>query len=216
MPAQRQSTLADITQYPWQRRRDYLLLVAAVAASDAELHPDELKLLTRWMDEFRLPPKSRAAVLSVAHREPVMLQAIEKRLAKTDLVCSILLDMMGMAMADGVLMDDEILLLQGVAAELGVDPIQFNILIEFVHSAHQAAQLSNPEPLYEHNIEAAFQLMKRKGVRLFPHTLLCVSDPRYDRELKERWARFSGGNGGHVGEHQGRSAPGTVRETASP
>jgi uncharacterized tellurite resistance protein B-like protein len=194
MYAPNPDTLVDITRYPWQRRRDYLVLIAAIAASDAELHPDELRLLNKWMDEFRLSAKSREAVLAVARREPVKLAAIEKRLARTDLAWSILLDMMGMAMADGVLMDDEILLLQGVAAGLGIDPIQLNILIEFVHSAHQAAQLSNPEPLYEHNIEAAFRLMKRSGVRLFTHTLLCVSNPGYDRELKNRWASFAPGN----------------------
>ncbi len=192
MAAVNSAVLADITDYPWQRRRDYLLLVAAVAASDSELHPDELRLLNKWMEEFRLPPKSREAVLAVAQRHPVDFKAIERRLARTDLACSILLDMMGMAMADGVLMDDEILLLQGVAGALGVDPIQLNILIEFVHSAHQAAQLTNPEPLYEHNIEAAFALMKKHQVRLFNHTVLCVSNPRYDEELKERWAKFTG------------------------
>jgi uncharacterized tellurite resistance protein B-like protein len=197
MSAASAPVLADITQYPWQRRRDYLLLVAAVAASDAELHPDELRLLNRWVEQFRLPPKSREAVLAVAEHRPVDFRPIEKRLAGTDLVCSLVLDMMAMAMADGVLMDDEILLLQGVAEALGVDPIQFNILIEFVHSAHQAAQLSNPEPLYEHNIEAAFALLKKHGVRLFNHTLLCVSNPRYDEELKARWAKFpeSAGHG---------------------
>lgn len=188
--------LADITDYPWQRRRDYLLLVAAVAASDAELHPDELRLLEKWIEEFRLPPKSREAVLAVARRQAVDLKPIERRLARTDLACSILLDMMAMAMADGVLMDDEILLLQGVARALGIDPIHFNILIEFVHSAHQAAQLSNPEPLYEHNIEAAFDLLKKHRVRLFHHTVLCVSNSRYDEELKERWEKFTA-NAGH-------------------
>jgi hypothetical protein len=155
-----------------------------------------LRLLNKWLEEFRLPAKSREYVLAVAQRKPVELGAIEKRLARTDLACSILLDMMGMAMADGVLMDNEILLLQGVAEALGVDPIQFDVLIEFVHSTHQAAQLTNPEPLYEHNIEAAFQLLKKHRVRLFPHTLLCVSNPRYDAELKARWAKFAG-HAGH-------------------
>ncbi len=103
-----------------------------------------------------------------------------------------MLDLMGMAMADGVLMDKEIHLLRGIAESLNLDPIDFNILIEFIHSAHQASQLDNPEPLYEHNIESAFQLLRERQVRLFPHTLLCVSSPAYDRELKQRWNRFVG------------------------
>jgi hypothetical protein len=193
MAAQRAGQLADINRYPWQRRRDYLVLIAAVAASDSELHPEELVLLNRWMDAFHLSAKSRDAVMAVANREPVKLEAVEKRLAQTDLGGSILLDMMSMAMADGVLMDDEILLLHGVAAALDFDPIQLNILIEFIHSVHQAAQMPVPEPLYEHNIDAAFALMKERGMQLFAHTILCVSNPEYDRQLKERWARFSAG-----------------------
>ena len=34
-------TLTEISDYPWRWRRDYLMLVAAVAISDEDLHPDE-------------------------------------------------------------------------------------------------------------------------------------------------------------------------------
>jgi len=179
--------LPQMRDFSWQRRRDYLLLVASVAASDGTLHPDELALLKRWMDEFELPEKSRQAVLAVANEGPVPPGRLERRLARTNLTYSLLLDMMGMAMSDGVLMDDEIDLLREVADGLHVDPIEFQILIEFVHSAHQAAQLSNPEPLFEHNIERAFDLLRKRKVVLFSHTLLCPSSPAYDRELKLRW-----------------------------
>jgi len=189
---------SDITKYPWENRRDYLILVAAIAASDAELHPDELKLLNAWMDKFELPTDARTEVLLVASRGVVDLAAIARRLAGTDLTWSVMLDMMSMAMADGVLMDDEILLLRGLAAVLGIDPVDFNILIEFVHSTHQAAQLSNPEPLYEHAIDSAFHLLSRRKVRLFEHTRLCVNSSEYDRQLKQRWTRFEAGTHAHA------------------
>ena len=182
--------LLDLRKIPWQKRRDYLTLVAAVAASDGALHPDELALLEKWMAQFALPEKSRRVVLAAAEQESLPLDAIKRRLAMTDLVYSLMLDMMGMAMADGVLMDEEILLLNDVAASLRLDPLDFGILIEFVHSAHQASLLNIPEPLYEHNIDCAFQLLHQKKVRLFPHTLLCVSSPEYDRHLKERWSKY--------------------------
>ncbi|MCH8887401.1 MAG: TerB family tellurite resistance protein [SAR324 cluster bacterium] len=183
-------TLTEISDYPWRWRRDYLMLVAAVAVSDEELHPDEMELLKRWVEQFRLPPKSREAVFAVLKNKPLDRPRIERRLSRTDLVYSLMLDLMGMAMADGILMDKEIHFLRGIAENLEIDPIDFNILIEFIHSAHQAAQMDNPEPLYEHNIESAFQLMLKRNVRLFPHTLLCVSSPEYDLQLKERWMRF--------------------------
>ena len=189
MRTQSSSTFPEITAYPWQWRRDYLMLVAAVAVSDEELHPDELKLLEHWIEQFKLPPKSREAVIAVVRRKPLNRRAIERRLSRTDLVYSLILDLMGMAMADGILMDKEIIFLRGIADNLKVDPIDFNILIEFIHSAHQASKLDSPEPLYEHNIESALQLLIDKKVNLFPHTLLCVSSPEFDRKLKERWVR---------------------------
>jgi uncharacterized tellurite resistance protein B-like protein len=207
MAADRNVHLPDIASYPWQRRKDYLMLVAAVAASDDELHPDELNLLQRWIEQFQLSPKSRQAVLEIAHRKPASRAPgtrkpfargpVARRLGKTDLTYSLMLDLMGMAMADGVLMDDEIGLLRGIADVLDFDPIDFNILIEFIHAAYQASQLDSPEPLYEYSIESAFQLLRDKHVRLFPHTLLCVADAAFDRQLKERWLRFqaTGGNG---------------------
>ncbi len=185
--------LPNIATLSWQRRRDYLTLVAAVAASDSRLHPDELKLLQRWMDDFQLPAKAREAVLAVAKKKAKpALQTIQRRLATTDLGYSLILDMMGMAMADGVLMDDEIDLLRGVANALKVDPMDFNVLIEFVHAAHQASCLTSPEPLYEHSIQSAFKLFRTRHISLYMHTLLCVSSPDFDRQLKERWTNFAG------------------------
>lgn len=187
MTGETNPNLPDILVYSWQKRRDYLLLVAAVAASDGEIHPDEVKLLKKWADLFHLSKKSKDLVLSAEKPLPVPLDILQKRLARTDLVYSLLLDMMGMAMADGVLMDNEIDLLREVAEALQFDFEEFRILIEFVHSAHQAALLSNPEPLYEHNIENAFQLLSERNVQLFPHTLLCSSSPEFDQKLKSRW-----------------------------
>lgn len=183
--------LPTIASYPPARRRDYLMLVAAVAASDAELHPDELSLLERWMREFELPARYRREVLDAAHHPRDDIAKAERRLSKTDLKYSLLLDMMGMAMADGVLMDDERVLLRDVAEALQFDPIDFNIMIEFVHSAHQASFLASPEPLFEHNIHSAFELFRDKRVRLFSHTLLCVVSPEFDQRLKQRWFAFS-------------------------
>jgi uncharacterized tellurite resistance protein B-like protein len=185
------SHLPSIASYPPARRRDYLMLVAAVAGSDAELHADELQLLRRWMRDFRLPARYRREVLEAAHRQRNDIAKAQRRLSKTDLKYSLLLDMMGMAMADGVLMDDERSLLGDVADALGLDAIDFNIMIEFVHAAYQASFLSNPEPLFEHSIHCAFELFRDKHVRLFEHTLLCVSSAEFDQKLKERWYSFS-------------------------
>ena len=187
MPKNRTRPLPGIQEYSWQKRRDYLLLVAAVAASDGQLHPYELNLLQRWIEQFRLPPRSRELVLAAAQQGLTRLEPIERRLAGTDLVYSLILDMMGMAMSDGILMDDEIELLRDVSGHLDVDPVDFNILIEFVHSAHQASQLDNPEPLYEHAILSAFDLLRERKVELFAHTLLCSSSVEFDQMLKERW-----------------------------
>jgi len=180
----------DIGSYSWQKRRDYLLMIAAVAAADGTLPPEELELLHNWMESFKLSPKASEEVLEVARKGLDTLEPIEQRLAKTDLVFSLILDMMGMAMVDGVLQDKEITLLGEVASRLQIDPVDFSILIEFVHSAHQASLLHNPEPLYEHNIQSAFQLLRKRKVRLFPHTLLCATSPSYDEQLKARWFSF--------------------------
>ena len=190
MSANAKMDIPDILKYSWQQRRDYLLLIAAVAASDGSIHPDELSLLNKWMGSFKLPPKSQKSILATANQAPLKLEELERRLANSDLIFSLMLDMMGMAMADGVLMDDEMEMLRGVAENLLINPTDFNILIEFVHSAHQASMLTNPEPLYEHNIDSAFRLMRKRKVRLFPHTLLCSTSPAFDKRLKARWLKF--------------------------
>ena len=183
--------LPDISEYSWQKRRDYLTLVAAVAASDNKLHKSELALLEDWLGAFKLKDKSRDAVMAVARGKVKLDQpAVERRLAGTNLVYSLLLDLMGMAMADGVLMDKEIALLRRIAAHLKVDALAFDILIEFVHAVYQSAGMDSPEPLYEYSIESAFSLLQKNGVKLFRHTLLCVASPECDENLKQRWYEF--------------------------
>lgn len=180
-----------ISDYTPQNRTDYLLLVAAVAAVDGSLPQEERNLLDRWMDDFQLPPESRDMINAATKQEIPELGQIQLRLAGTDLNYSLMLDMMGMAMVDGVLMDKEVDLLAEVAENIKIDPIEFNILIEFVHSAHQASQLSNPEPLYEHNIDSAFHVLRDRKVCLFSHTLLCATSRDYDQKLKLRWGKFN-------------------------
>ena len=183
--------LPDILEYPWQKRRDYLILVAAVAAADNTLHKSELLLLEEWLKAFKLSDKSREKVLAVARGKfKPNRPSVERSLANSGLAYSLLLDLMGMAMADGVLMDKEIALLRGIAHNLKVDAIAFNILIEFVHAVYQSTTLDNPEPLYEHSIESAFDLLRKNKVQLFRHTLLCVASPECDLNLKKRWFEF--------------------------
>ena len=74
------------------------MLVAAVAASDGLIHPDELALLNQWIDSFNLPQKSRESVLAAANQAPLDLKRLQNRLAKSGLIYSLILDMMGMAM----------------------------------------------------------------------------------------------------------------------
>ena len=180
--------LPNIRDYPWQRRKDYLMLVAAMAAADNWLHVKESELLERWARDFGLTKTITDKVMEVAKGKPLRNQrTILKRLAQTDLTFSLMLDLMNMAMVDGVLMDDEINLLRGISKELLIDPMDFNILIEFVHSAYQASALDNPEPLYEHNINNAFTLLRKKHARLFQHTVLCVASEQCDLQIKARW-----------------------------
>ena len=181
----------DITQYPQKVRVDYLKLVAAMAAADGYLHPAETALLQRWMTDFALDESAQKEVLEVAQAKPDDQTVLKQPLEGTPLVYSLVLDMVTMAMVDGVLMDEERLLLLEVAAHLGLHYKEFSILIEFVHSAYQAATLINPEPLYEHNIETAFELFRRKEALLFPHNLFCTNSPGYDSQLKQRWLKAS-------------------------
>jgi len=166
------------------------MLVAAVAAIDSELQQSELDLLNQWMEAFKVSAKTREKVLRMARDQQLSQEAIERletHLAKTDLAYSLMLDMLNMATADGILMDEEKMLLMEVADSLDIRYQDFNILCDFVQSANQACDLQSPEPLFEHNIQSAFELLKDKNVAIFPHTLLCVSSPQFDRQLKERW-----------------------------
>ena len=182
------SNMPSMTEQPVDLRKEYLMLVASVASSDGYLDPREVTLLKRWIQDFKLNEKEGKEVMVVASKEDMKdRSSVEEKVRKSGLIVSLMLDLMSMAMADGVLADDEIDMLRAVSKSLGMDVKEFDVYLEFVHSAHQQATLFNPEPLFEHNIIAALKMMKSKKVQLYNHTLLCSTHPGYDQELKTRW-----------------------------
>ncbi len=182
------SGMPNMSDLPVDTRKEYLMLVASIASSDGTLDPKENSLLKRWIKDFELDESQGKKIMDIAQQEELgNRDKIEKRMSDSGLTVSLMLDLMGMAMADGVLADEEIDLLRSVSQSLDMPATDFNIYLEFVHSAHQQATLPSPEPLFDHNIETAFKMMKSKNIQLYAHTLLCATHPGYDQELKIRW-----------------------------
>ena len=179
--------LPDICQHSLPDRMHYLQLLVALAATDHHFQAPEHDLLQKWMDVFQIPPQSQNAIWEAAEADDAAIQNLITKMAHSDLCFSLMMDMLGIALLDGILMDEERFFLREVAEGLEIDWSDFDILVDFIQAACQASQQANPDPIFEYSINAGFDLLKRHRIVLFPHTLLCPTNEDYNQQLKHRW-----------------------------
>ncbi len=185
--------MAILSRYPESQKKDYIFVLAHAFSEFEERPAEECALFNDWVLNFRIPQEYHSQLNQIIDGDWLDKQYTKRieRLVMHRLADPLLLDSMALAMSDGVLMDDEVDALRNLATAMNVSSVHFNIYLELIHSAYQAAYLENPEPLFEHNIEQALNLLCQRRVVLFEHAKLCTCSKDYNGKIKQHWLRMS-------------------------
>lgn len=136
-------------EYPEAERRDYLTVVASMAFADGEVTDDEVARIEGMCDDFALSEGSREQVLeSARHPSAAELGLILSRMRTSELRFSLLIDLVDIAIADGVVASGEEAELESLADELDITHGQLAMTRRFVLEKRQSKHAqASPETL---------------------------------------------------------------------
>lgn len=175
--------LSDITRKSVKIRLQYLSLIAHMARIDGKIDEEEIKLLEKMVKRFRIPRKHEKAVFAEQDFSDQKIQEIFDELQKNQLQHSFMLDLITMAIADGIILEPERLMLVQISRLVGLKHEEFHNLINFAQATSNLNDSDHNDPMFQYVIEMFFKWARKKDVKLFNQTTFAINDT-IDRNLK--------------------------------
>lgn len=115
-------------------RRDYVTIVATVAAADGALTGAEVARVRKLVSLIGLPERAEADIAGATVVPPASVEAFKTRLRGSPLRHALLADCLLVAQSDGLVQESEKAELMGIRSELGVTEDEFFALSRYVRS----------------------------------------------------------------------------------
>jgi len=179
--------LPDICQTGIKTRVKYLSLVGHMASVDGQIDSKELALLQQMTQKFNIAEKYHKEIFQ---NEGLTQKDIEEGfqiLNKHRLQYSFLLDLIAMALADGVILDPERMMLSQIVVLIGMSFEDFDNLINFAQTTASLVADEPIDPFFHYVINMFFHFASQKHVRLFKQTTFAI-DQKVDAFLKSELA----------------------------
>lgn len=177
--------LKDIRKTPISTRIAYLKLIAQMAAIDNNLEGNELELLERMITRFEIKENDRQTILRRQIIPEEEFNSMIKELKAKKLHYSFMMDLIAMAVVDGIIMDTERILLAQVMELLNIHTEEFHNLLNFAQIVSHASTDYPIDPMYSSVINMVLRWAKSKNVHLYQQTTFAIAE-EIDIELKEQ------------------------------
>ncbi|MDT8446717.1 MAG: TerB family tellurite resistance protein [bacterium] len=168
-------TLADITKFPAQTRSLYLRLVAHMAAVDGSLDESEVELLESMFTRFGISAAEHDQLVSKVQLSEAEIQSGFEELRQKKMQYSFLLDLISMAMADGLLHDAEKVYLAKINDLVGIPRADFHNLIYFAQAARNVEDPQNMDPMLGYIFDNFFRWARQDHITLYRETTFAPS-----------------------------------------
>lgn len=175
--------LSDISRKSVKIRLQYLSLIAHMARIDGKFDEQEIELLKKMVKRFRIPQKHENTIFAEQEISDQKIQEIFDELQKNQLQHSFMLDLITMAIADGIILEPERLMLVKISRLVGLKHEEFHNLINFAQATSNLSDDDHNDPMYQYVIEMFFKWARQKDVKLFSQTTFAINDT-IDRKLK--------------------------------
>jgi len=175
--------LADICKESLETRITYLSLISHMASIDGNLDDKEINHLKNLTDNFKIPKNKQPLIFQEGTLSKDEVESGFADLRKQKLEYSFFLDLINMAMADGILMEEERRMLAHIQTSIGIDNVEFHNLMNFAQTTISVDVHSVIDPMYSYVIENFFGWARQGHIALFQQTAFAV-DPVVDQYLK--------------------------------
>ena len=164
-------------------RISYLSLINYMARIDGQLDKKEISLLRKMILKFCLLDQDSKKIFTNKEFSKKQINKIFCQLKKDNLHYSFILDLIAMALADGVILQPEKIMLAQISVLLGLTKDEFYNLINFSQATSKIKLNVCIDPMYQYVIEMFFVWVKNKKVTLYQETTLSIND-KVDAFLK--------------------------------
>lgn len=175
--------LPDINRTSLKTRMKYLSLVSYMARIDGQLDDAEINLLKKMASRFNLSPDQQEGILAEKDYSESEIEEIFVELKTNKLQYSFILDLIAMAIADGVIMEPERLMLAQISGLIGLEHEEFHNLINFAQATSNLDEDDHNDPMYQYVIDMFFVWARSKDVKLYKQTTFAINE-KVDASLK--------------------------------
>ena len=149
--------LPDINNKKANLRVQYLSLIGYMARIDGKFDDKEKNLLKKMADRFQLSEKNKKLIFTQKKFNEGQINETFQELKKNKLHYSFILDLISMAMADGMILEPERMMLSQVARLIGLKHEEFHNLINFVQATSNLNDDNHNDPMFQYVIEMFFE-----------------------------------------------------------
>ncbi len=176
--------LPDICRTSIKTRLKYLSLVGYMARIDGQLDEKEISLLKKMSNRFQMSEPQEELIFSDKTFSEQEIEKIFIELKEKNLQYSFILDLITMAIADGIILESERMMLAQISGLIGLQPEEFHNLVNFAQATSNLAEGGNSDPMFQYVIDMFFQWARNKDVKLYKQTTFAIND-KVDAYLKE-------------------------------
>ncbi|MDH5559590.1 MAG: TerB family tellurite resistance protein [Deltaproteobacteria bacterium] len=177
--------LPNICRTSVKTRVNYLSLISHMARIDNKLDKNEVELLEKMIGNFGLNEKHKERIIKTQDYNDAQIEAIFNEIKSKKLHYSFFLDLIAMAVVDGVIMDEEKIMLGQIVKLIGIPRDDFHNIINFAHSTLGMDVNILIDPMYSYVINSFFDWVHQKNVKIFSQTTLAIDD-KIDAYLKNK------------------------------
>ncbi|MBU2644918.1 TerB family tellurite resistance protein [bacterium] len=176
--------LPDICRTSIKTRLKYLSLVGYMARIDGKLDKEEIGLLKKMSKRFQMSEEHQKIIFSEQTFSDQQIEEIFAELKEKQLQYSFILDLIAMAIADGIILEPERLMLAQISGLIGLQHEAFHNLVNFAQATSNLSEDKNSDPMYQYVIDMFFTWARNKDVKLYKQTTFAIND-KVDAYLKE-------------------------------
>lgn len=177
--------LPDICRKKTGLRVQYLSLIGYMAQIDGRFDDREIELLEKMAERFKLTDKNKRIVFSNQAFDDDQVDRMFQELKDNQLHYSFILDLITMAMADGVILEPERLMLSKISRLIGLKHEEFHNLINFVQATSSLHDDNHNDPMFQYVIEMFFDWARQSNVKLYKQTTFATNE-NVDQQLKDK------------------------------
>lgn len=175
--------LPDICRTSIKTRMKYLSLVSYMARIDGQLDDTEINLLKKMADRFKLSSDQQSQIIREKDYSESEIEEIFIELKNNKLQHSFILDLIAMALADGIILEPERLMLAQISGLIGLEHEEFHNLINFAQATSNLDEDNNNDPMYQYVIDMFFEWARSKDVKMYKQTTFAINE-NVDASLK--------------------------------